>query len=778
MRTTSGQRETTAVHVDPNPASREIQEALNALRAEWRAGFNGRPLRASVFPSLRRLAQLVPAHLDAASVRQTEQRLHDYPSWPMERRKAELVAAADLLKSIDRHIAALTSSTPVGKLNESVAPGRARLSPPAKVAKRSAGIRPLQPSTPITALSGVGEALAKKLANLGVETVGDLLRLRPRRYIDYSRTVKIGSILGFGGRDECTVRGEVTDIRELHGPGRPRVTIRLTDDTGWIKVTWFNTYITKQIKLGDEIAVSGLLDFGYGPPSFTSPEWEPLGAQSLSTGRLTPVYPLTQGLAQKTMRRLSRAALDATKDTIVEFLPASIRDQVDLIGLVDAYESIHYPDAQLTLARAQDRLTFDDMLLLELGLIHRRRTRASGEGIPLTNIEEILAAFLAGLPYPLTGAQQRALEEICGDLTGTAPMTRLLQGDVGSGKTVVAAAAALAAVANGYQVAVMAPTEILAEQHFHNFRGLFASLPEERRPAVSLLTGSSRASERRELQSAAEHGLIDVLVGTHALLYETVVLQNPGLVVIDEQHRFGVRQRARLPEQSSGRLPHLLSMTATPIPRTLNIVLHGDLDISIIDELPPGRIPIETRRYSGDERSAAYTLVREEVARGRQVFVICPLVEESEISEAKAAVDEAERLKRDVFPSLRIATLHGRLPGREKDRIMTAFRDHAFDILVSTSVIEVGIDVPNATVMMIEGADRFGLSQLHQFRGRVGRGGDRSYCLLVADATSAEADTRLDLMVETNNGFVLAEKDLELRGPGDFFVLVRVGCRI
>jgi ATP-dependent DNA helicase RecG len=468
------------------------------------------------------------------------------------------------------------------------------------------------------------------------------------------------------------------------------------------------------------------------------------------------------------MRGLTRAALDATKTTIDDFMPSAIRDRQRLIQLPAAYESLHYPADHSDLARAQTRLAFDDLFLLQIGLIRRKRERQSVGGIALSMDQGLLSRFLTGLPFVLTSAQRRALDEILADLTLARPMARLLQGDVGSGKTVVAAAAALMAIAEDYQTAVMAPTEILAEQHYHNFRGLYASLPDADRPTVALLTGSTRATDRRETLSALADGDVDVLVGTHAIIQDGVEFPRLGLAVVDEQHRFGVRQRGELPARSAGPQPHLLSMTATPIPRTLNMVLNGDLDVSVISELPPGRIPIETRRYLGPERATAYDLVRAEIANGHQVFVICPLVEESETTEAKAAVAEAQRLKTDVFPDLEIAVLHGRMSGREKDRIMTAFRDREADILVSTSVIEVGIDVPNATVMLVEGADRFGLAQLHQFRGRVGRGGNRSYCLLLADEATPEAEARLQTMVETNDGFLLAEKDLELRGPGDF----------
>jgi ATP-dependent DNA helicase RecG len=360
------------------------------------------------------------------------------------------------------------------------------------------------------------------------------------------------------------------------------------------------------------------------------------------------------------------------------------------------------------------------------------------------------------------------LWEVLADISRSKPMARLLQGDVGSGKTAVAAGAMLAVTASGHQAAIMAPTEILAEQHLHGLGTLYAGLPPDRRPAIRLLTGATRASERRQIREGLERGEIDILIGTHALNQDGDEIPELAFAVVDEQHRFGVRQRAALPGKVVGILPHQLAMTATPIPRTLNLVLHGDLDVSVLAERPPGRIPIETRRYIGAERAAAYDLVRSEVSAGHQVFVICPLVEASEAVEAKAAVDEAERLRTEVFPDLRIATLHGRMKSREKDAVMTAFRDREHDLLVSTSVIEVGIDVPNATVMLIEGADRFGLAQLHQFRGRVGRGGDRSYCLLLAEEGSPDGEERLQAMVASDDGFLLAEKDLALRGPGDF----------
>ncbi len=749
-----------------------IDSALEALRREWRAGGTGGMPFKMAAANIQRLRERAATQQAATAVEAVERRLAAYRGLPAERRKDELAQIAAALNALRPHLRLAETPAPlVGKLPGAVAPVRGVKARSEPKEASSPPIRPLPPDAPATALPRVGPSVAKKLANLDVKTIEDLLTLAPRRHIDYSRTERIGSVLGFVPGGEVTVRGEVVDIQEVRGPGAPRVVVKLADATGWVRITWFNLYVARQLALGDEIAVSGKLDAGYGAPSFTSPEWEKVGGQGdmpLSTGRLTPVYPLTQGIAQKTMRGLTRAALDATRTTVEEFLPGAVRHAAGLPDLRRAYEQAHYPDGHGELELAQRRLAFDDLFLLQLGLVRRKRERRAFGGIPFAVDQTLLHRFRRGLPFRLTDAQERALDEILADLERPQPMGRLLQGDVGSGKTVVAAAAVLVAHSNDHQAAVMAPTEILAEQHFHNLRGLYAPLAETDRPTVALLTGSTRAAERRRTVAAAASGELEVLVGTHALIQEAVAFRRLGLSVVDEQHRFGVRQRAGLPDKAMGAQPHVLSMTATPIPRTLNMVLNGDLDVSVIAERPPGRVPIETRRYVGSERVAAYDLVRAEVARGHQVFVICPLVEASEATEAKAAVAEGERLQREVFPEMRIAILHGRMSGKDKDAVMTAFRDREYDVLVSTSVIEVGIDVPNATVMLVEGADRFGLSQLHQFRGRVGRGGARSYCLLLADETTPDGEERLRMMVETDDGFLLAEKDLELRGPGDF----------
>ena len=756
--------------------------AVDLLRREWRAGCPAGMAYQTALGSVRRLRGVAASEQVAGELAALIAELEEYGALQPQLRPAALTEIATVIKRLMPQFAVLAApARPLGTLESARRPAtktadaRRRDSP-----RQETASRPAVPVTdrlalddPVTELKGAGGATSKKLAKLGVQTVGDLLHLSPRRHIDYSRTIRIGEALNLRPGSDVTVRGRVTDVQLHRGPGAPRVTIKLADVSGWVRVTWFNQYLANLLHVGDEIAVSGALESGYGPLSFTSPEWErvtPGPGGGTSTGRIVPVYPLTAGLAQKSMRGFSRQALDLALDSIEEYLSDDVRlaSEEALPALRDAIAQVHYPDDERSLQAAKRRLAFDDLFLLQLGLVRRKSERKAFDGIPIQGDDDLLKTWAASLPFRLTGTQQSVLAEILEDMSQQKPMTRLLQGDVGSGKTAVAAAAMLTATAAGFQAALMAPTEILAEQHLQGLGMLYGGLPDGARPRVRLLTGSTRAADRREILDDASAGEIDILVGTHALIQDGIELPRLALSVVDEQHRFGVRQRAALPGKAEWRLPHQLAMTATPIPRTLNLVIHGDLDVSVLTHRPPGRIPIETRRYIGAERTAAYALVRDEVAKGHQVFVICPLVEASETVEAKAAVEEAERLRQDVFPELRIATLHGRMKSRDKDAVMTDFRDHRYDLLVSTSVIEVGIDVPNATVMLIEGADRFGLAQLHQFRGRVGRGGALSYCLLLAEEGSPDGEQRLQTMVASDDGFLLAEKDLELRGPGDF----------
>jgi len=760
----------------PSPAAhdraeQQFERALQALRQLWAANGSARPQIRQAIEAYRQLIPAVAATNEMQAILQNSiDRLERLPIDRDSRRPVVESLAAEL-KALKPRLRLLDPGPEMGILN--IAAGERRAGRERKSARRRPTTQARLPvDAAVTELNGVGAKQAEMLEKLGVTTVGDLLKLAPRRYVDYRNPISIGSHLDFSGH--VLVRGRVSNIREHRSRRGPtRVTMDLDDGTGILTLTFFSPYISRQIPEGSEIYAAGTVERGYGKLQMVSPEWDLVGGPNVTTDHLVPVYPLTKGLYQKNMRRFTRLALDATRPNLVDWL-ADIRQYIDdavwdrMPKLEEALEHLHYPPDHHAATAAMRRLTLENLILLQLGLVKRRQESAATPGTAFTLDRGRLNRFIDGLPFTLTGAQQRVLDQIIADITRPHAMTRLLQGDVGSGKTVVAAAVALVASASGYQTAVMAPTELLAEQHYRNLTAQYRSLPEGERPTVAILTGSTKAKARRETLQALAEGTIDVLVGTHALIQDDVEFSRLGLVIIDEQHRFGVRQRSQLAAKAHGTLPHLLSMTATPIPRTLNLVLYGDMDVSVIDERPPGRIPIETRHYIGTERNRAYDLVREQVAAGHQVFVICPLVEASDTVEAKAAVDEAERLQNEVFPELRIDVLHGRMPSRKKDEVMSAFRDHQFDILVSTSVIEVGIDIPNATVMMIEGADRFGLSQLHQFRGRVGRGGNKSYCLLLADSVTLDGELRLNTMVATDDGFELAQKDLEMRGPGDF----------
>ncbi len=620
----------------------------------------------------------------------------------------------------------------------------------------------------VTELPGVGPVNAKRLARLGIHTVADLLQHFPRRYVNYATLKPIGK-LRVG--DQVTIIGNVWEFgeRQTRG-GRKVVHAIVSDASGSIQATWFNPYVIRQLARGKTYAFSGTVDAYMGRLVMVNPEWEPVERDLVNTARLVPVYPLTQGMSQRWLRRLIKKAVDAWAPRLEDYLPEALRRELGLMPLSEAYRQIHFPDDEDTLREARRRLVFDELLFLQLGVLHQRQVWRSRPGESLPAHKAWLDMFLGRLPFSLTRAQERALAEILQDMGQSTPMSRLLQGDVGSGKTVVAAAAMWIAACNGAQAALMAPTEILAEQHFRSLSRLLEgmTLPHGVPLRIALLTGSVRGREREDLLRDIAAARVHIVVGTHALIQEGVEFHNLGLAIVDEQHRFGVEQRAAL--RSKGRHPHLLVMSATPIPRTLALTVYGDLDLSIIDEMPPGRQPILTRWLKPTERERAYAFIRRQVEAGRQAFIIYPLVEDDdEGAEEKAAVNAFEFLQREVFPKLRLGLLHGRLKGEEKDRIMRAFAAGEIDILVATSVVEVGIDVPNATVIMIESAERFGLAQLHQFRGRVGRGEHKSYCILISDANTPEAVERLRAMETIQDGFKLAEKDLELRGPGDFF---------
>ena len=639
-----------------------------------------------------------------------------------------------------------------------------------------------QLDAPITTIKGISTSFAAKFGKLGVKTIRDLLYFFPSRHVDYSQMKTVSQLRE--GQEE-TIVANVWEAKITMPGGRRSTEAIVGDETGNVRAMWFNNpYLAKTLQPNMKIVLSGKVRLFNGRFVFESPEWEPLEEGDLvHTGRLVPVYPLTEGLHQRQTRKMLKGVVDQWAGQIPDFLPRDVKEQCKLIGLPQAIAQAHYPGSVDLKDKARVRLAFDELFLLQLGVLSKKRDwQESQPGTPIRVNQQLLDNFLQSLPFKLTAAQQKVLQEILGDMQKPQAMSRLLQGEVGSGKTVVATAALLTAVADGYQTALMAPTEILAEQHFATVHKLLSAVghmeTEEdhlytysgilpKPVTIALLIGAMTAKNKREIHSLVVNGDIDIIIGTHAIIQKEVEFKKLGFVVVDEQHRFGVAQRSTL--RQKGTNPHVLAMTATPIPRTLALTIYGDLDLSVIDELPPGRQLIKTKWLQPNQVESAYKFIRKEVADGHQAFIICPLIEESESVQAKAAIAEYEYLSREVFPNLRMGLLHGRMASKDKEKVMQQFHDKELDILVATPVIEVGIDVPNATVMMVESADRFGLSQLHQFRGRVGRGPAQSYCILLSQNPSEVGQERLAVIETVHNGFKLAEEDLRLRGPGEFF---------
>ena len=616
--------------------------------------------------------------------------------------------------------------------------------------------------TDIRYIKGVGEARARSLAKLGITDLFSLLSYFPRTYEDRRAYKTIAGLVP--GEMSCVcavVAGEpkLSRIRK----GLDLVKLRVVDETGALELTYFNqSYLKTAFRTGDAYVFYGLAEGAPGRPRMVNPLFEREGARQI-TGRIMPIYPLTAGVSQSMLCKAVEQGLSACIDELPDSLPEDVRFTYQLCHTRFAYENIHFPADDEALAAARRRLAFEELFLLALGLHLLRSRRVSVAGKVCRPID--LSPFFASLPFSLTGAQRRAIDDIARDLSAARPMNRLIQGDVGSGKTMVAAAAIYMAAKNGLQCALMAPTEILAEQHYRSLAPLLGPLGIP----CALLTASTKAKERRALNEALRTGALSLVIGTHALLSPDVQYQNLGLVVTDEQHRFGVDQRAAL--SAKGENPHLLVMSATPIPRTLALMIYGDLDVSVLNELPPGRQKIDTFAVPSSYHERIYAFLRRLVAEGRQAYIVCPMVAENDElpDERKAVTAYAEMLQKDVFPDLRIAPIHGKMKPKEKDAVMRAFAAHELDVLVSTTVIEVGVDVPNAALMLIENAECFGLSQLHQLRGRVGRGQHKSYCVLVSDNKGEENRARLRVMSSTSDGFVIAEEDLKLRGPGDFF---------
>jgi len=623
----------------------------------------------------------------------------------------------------------------------------------------------------VSFLLGVGPKMAEKLKRLGIETVRDLIFYWPRTWMDFSTLRKIA---GLRIDEEVIIKGKILSVEAVRSPKKwlSIINVKFADDTSEIKVTWFNqSFLANTLKEGDEWILAGKVGWDFKNKCKTlSP------VQMEKEGVILPIYPLTEGITQKFLRKIIKPQLVRLENDI-EFLPAEIIKKEELLHLTEAIQNIHFPQNHQKLAEAKKRLAFDELFLTALRFLSVKYELQQNNAPVMKIDENLLKDFVSTLPYKLTNAQRKTAWEIIKDLARKNPMNRLLEGDVGSGKTVVAAMAAVVVNSNKYQTVWLAPTEILANQHFENVTKLVAPFKIK----TGLLTS---ANKKADLQND------DLLIGTHALIQKNIQIPNLGLIIIDEQHRFGVAQRAYLRSKNLAStskveervLPHLLSMTATPIPRTLALALYGDLDISIIDELPAGRQEIVTKIIEPKNRTKAYEFIEKEIKAGRQAFVICPLIEETESTklnlfetDRKSVVAEHEKLSKKIFPKFKVGLMHGKLKSRDKDAVMTDFKNKKIDILVSTAVVEVGIDIPNATVMMIESAERFGLAQLHQFRGRVGRGTHQSYCFLFSDSDSAKTKDRLSAMEKTNNGFELAQKDLELRGPGELIGLAQSG---
>lgn len=611
-------------------------------------------------------------------------------------------------------------------------------------------------------VKGIGPKRAYKLNKLGIFTLKDLLYYFPRQYEDRNNLKKIAQLQN---EDKATIKAVILGITTSNPKkGMTLTKVDIKDETGYAKLVFFNQpYISNAFKSGDTILVFGKVKKEFKNIELSSCEIEHLSNAPKNTCKIMPIYPLTFGVTNKEIMSIIKSVLSNKELVIKEYLPKAIIDKYKLCSIDYAIKNIHAPSSKENFKIALYRIIFEEFLILQLGLFMFKNGVTEVEGIKFKENDK-LKDIIDSLPFKLTKAQNRALNEIIEDMQSSKVMNRLVQGDVGSGKTVVALLALANCVLNGYQGALMAPTEILAEQHYISLTETLKEFGMN----VELLVGSLTKKQKEKVLERVKNKEIDILIGTHALIEDKVEFNNLGIVITDEQHRFGVRQRGKLSDK--GNNPDVLVMTATPIPRTLALILYGDLDISIIDELPPGRQPIDTIAVSKDKRDRAYNnLVRAEVEKGRQVYIVCPLVEESESIEAKAAVELVEELKQEYFSDLKVGLLHGKMKASEKDNIMKSFKNKELDILVSTTVIEVGVNVPNATLMIIENAERFGLAQLHQLRGRVGRGKHKSYCILIYASKSEICRQRMSIMEETNDGFKISEKDLEIRGPGEFF---------
>jgi len=710
-------------------------------------------------------------------------RLRDYPRLSVKSRR-------DILSGIWKRVMQEMDLPPIADLASTLSPTKNNLNKPKasfhRITKPTASDRsPNTPKrslksynhvekvqysalqSPITVIQGIGPKYAQALEKLGISTIYDLIYHFPRRYDDYAQFPQINKL---ESEKLVTLIGTIQSVNtRMIKNGKLRIIEAIiSDGSGAIRAIWFNQpWLKSVIVKGNQIVLSGKTDRYLGHLYLNNPEVEQIDQTFLHTNQIVPVYPLTAKIRQRRLRKFINQTVQYWAPRIPDYLPEWLIDEADLLDISTALLQIHFPNSMELLDLAKKRLAFDELFLLQVGVTLQKQQWKSLTASVFSVDQSWLDARLEHLPFTLTNAQSASLDEIIHDLSSGHPMSRLLQGDVGSGKTIVAAIAiAIVASQNG-QTALMAPTSILAEQHYKKIKEMLTvSDPLFTEDQIRLLIGSTPASERNEILADLASGKIKLLIGTHAIIEDPILFDNLQFAVIDEQHRFGVKQRSLL--RKKGTNPHLLVMTATPIPRSLSLTIYGDLDVSIIDEMPVGRQEIITRLLAPSQRDIAYRLIDREISNGHQAYIIYPIIEENQTSDFKSAVAEYNRLKKEIFPNYKLGLLHGKLKPSEKNNIMTRFRDAEIDILVSTSVIEVGVDVPNATVMVIEGANRFGLAQLHQFRGRVGRGSDKSYCVIIPSDNSSLGNERLKAIVNINNGFQLAEKDLELRGPGEF----------
>ncbi|MBM7623327.1 ATP-dependent DNA helicase RecG [Sporohalobacter salinus] len=733
-----------------------LQKLLKPIKIEKKVGYNN----SSVFGGfdnyllqwLNRLEELSSDDETLRIIDDLKELFSDYSQVQAKKRKKKLASGKELFTKLSNVIQGReTEST--SKLKSAPENNKVSVQRLPQIWQKS-----------IRYVKGVGKKRAKKLAKLGVDTLRDMLFYIPRDYRDWSKT---SSIRDLSPGSEVTITGQVVNSTEI----RPRKGLIITkviisDNTGSLSGVWFNQpYIKKKFKSGEAVAFSGEVKREYGELQISHPHYEIINSDSnYDKGKILPVYSATQDLNQNLLRKIVSRILEEYLSQFPEFLSEGIKEKYSLLEVRKALYKIHFPDRIEEIEEARKRLAFDELFILQLGILLKKTDLfIEEEGLVHSGSDELITNYLADLPFELTSAQKRVWTEIKNDLERSVVMNRLIQGDVGSGKTVVATLALLKAVSSGYQGAMMAPTEILAEQHYLSLK---ESL-EKYGLQIGLLVGSLTKNEKEEIITALESGEVDIVIGTHALIQEEIRFSNLGLVITDEQHRFGVRQRATFKEK--GKNPDVLVMTATPIPRTLALTLYGDLDLSVIDELPSGRKPVVTEWRTEKEFSKIFSFVRQEIESGRQAYIVCPLVEESEEMDVRSAENMAEKLEDDIFPEFDVALLHGQLKTDEKEAVMEGFRSQQIDILVSTTVIEVGVDVANATLMIILDAQRFGLAQLHQLRGRVGRSEHQSYCVLVAEPGTDTGRERMKIMTRSTDGFVIAEEDLKLRGPGEFF---------